>query len=190
MLLQSPRPEKTTTKFLKSPPMLCTDSLAENGLSEGSIEEAFLKADEDFMNVIRTAFVQSPHLATVGSCALVAVLTSNSTLYVAGLGDCRAVLGTGSSGRLKAVQVRIYSGRPWCGTNQLVWYKKIRAEKKRVDRMSTESSADVQDSWRPWNFPASESLSQTPSCMLLFRTIAGPVLVLGVRVAYWQSMCR
>ncbi|GAQ77789.1 probable ammonium transporter [Klebsormidium nitens] len=81
------------------------DSVAQNGLSEDSIAEAFLNADAEFTDLIRTAFVRSPHLATVGSCALVAVLTSQATLYVAGLGDCRAVLGTGSNGRLKAVQL-------------------------------------------------------------------------------------
>lgn len=87
------------------------DSVAQNGLSEDSIAEAFLTADAEFTDLIRTPFVQSPHLATVGSCALVAVLTSQATLYVAGLGDCRAVLGTGSNGRLKAVQVRTHFGR-------------------------------------------------------------------------------
>ncbi|GBG91369.1 hypothetical protein CBR_g52256 [Chara braunii] len=55
--------------------------------------QSFLETDEDFMDVVRCSFEMSPHLATVGSCAVIGVV-SKAKLFVGNLGDSRAVLGT------------------------------------------------------------------------------------------------
>lgn len=56
------------------------------------IRKAYSATEEEFLDLARQSFPEKPQLASVGSCCLVSVI-SNGTLYVANLGDSRAVLG-------------------------------------------------------------------------------------------------
>ncbi|XP_072957096.1 probable protein phosphatase 2C 78 [Typha angustifolia] len=71
----------------------------QGGLSAEVIKEAFDATEEEFLRLVRTSCLSRPQIASVGSCCLVGAIT-DETLYVANLGDSRAVLGRrGSDGR-------------------------------------------------------------------------------------------
>lgn len=61
------------------------------------IKKAFHATEEEFLHLVRRAFPAQPQIASVGSCCLVGAI-SNDELYVANLGDSRAVLGRGVLG--------------------------------------------------------------------------------------------
>jgi pyruvate dehydrogenase phosphatase len=61
-------------------------------MSADVIRKAFQATEEGFVSVVSSQWSFSPQLAAVGSCCLVGVVCSG-TLYVANLGDSRAVLG-------------------------------------------------------------------------------------------------
>lgn len=61
-------------------------------LSKEAIKKAFDATEEEFLHFVRRSFPARPQIASVGSCCLVGVI-SNDVLYVANLGDSRAVLG-------------------------------------------------------------------------------------------------
>lgn len=62
------------------------------GLSADVIKKAFKETEEEFCHMVKRSLPMKPQMATVGSCCLVGAI-SNGTLYVANLGDSRAVLG-------------------------------------------------------------------------------------------------
>ena len=62
------------------------------GMSADVIRKAFRATEEGFISVVSDQWSVRPQLAAVGSCCLVGVVCSG-TLYVANLGDSRAVLG-------------------------------------------------------------------------------------------------
>lgn len=62
------------------------------GVSADAIRAAFSETEYEFGDIVRKAFEKSPHLATVGACSVSCLITSNA-LWVANVGDCRAVLG-------------------------------------------------------------------------------------------------
>ncbi|XP_057964289.1 probable protein phosphatase 2C 63 [Malania oleifera] len=64
----------------------------EGGLSAEVIRKAFGATEEEFYHMVRTSWPARPQIASVGSCCLVGAI-SNGVLYVANLGDSRAVLG-------------------------------------------------------------------------------------------------
>lgn len=64
----------------------------QGGLSADVIKKAFNATEEDFLHVVKRALPARPQIASVGSCCLVGAI-SNGVLYVANLGDSRAVLG-------------------------------------------------------------------------------------------------
>lgn len=64
----------------------------QGGLSTEAIKKAFDATEEEFLHFVRRSFPARPQIASVGSCCLVGVI-SNGVLYVANLGDSRAVLG-------------------------------------------------------------------------------------------------
>ncbi|BBN10952.1 pyruvate dehydrogenase phosphatase [Marchantia polymorpha subsp. ruderalis] len=81
--------------------------LKQNGVvTVDAIRDAFLDTEEAFVNIVRDAFPKSPHLATVGSCSLVAIV-SGDTLYVANVGDARAVLGATRGIEVTAIQLSV-----------------------------------------------------------------------------------
>eukprot|EP00271_Cylindrocystis_brebissonii_P022341 TRINITY_DN856_c0_g1_i1.p1 TRINITY_DN856_c0_g1~~TRINITY_DN856_c0_g1_i1.p1 ORF type:complete len:430 (+),score=89.57 TRINITY_DN856_c0_g1_i1:302-1591(+) len=83
-------------------------ALFQNGAKVGEdvFKNSFAAVEEEFMELVRQGWEAKPQLAAVGSCALVGVV-SEQTLYVASLGDSRAVLGTlhKANGAVTAVQM-------------------------------------------------------------------------------------
>ncbi|MCE5166414.1 hypothetical protein HAX54_019016 [Datura stramonium] len=76
-------------------------ALEEGGLSEDVIRKAFDAIEERFLCLVKQSWLDQPQIASVGSCCLVGAI-SKDKLYVANLGDSRAVLGrrveTGETG--------------------------------------------------------------------------------------------
>ncbi|XWS41811.1 hypothetical protein CRYUN_Cryun17cG0115000 [Craigia yunnanensis] len=61
------------------------------GLSAEVIKKAF-DATEEFLHLVKRSWPARPQIVSVGSCCLVGAI-ANDVLYVANLGDSRAVLG-------------------------------------------------------------------------------------------------
>nr|XP_016474186.1 PREDICTED: probable protein phosphatase 2C 60 [Nicotiana tabacum] len=82
------------------------------------IKKAFQATEDGFLSVVTRQWPTKPQIAAVGSCCLVGVICSG-TLYIANLGDSRAVLGrlVKSTGEVLSIQlsaehnVSIESGR-------------------------------------------------------------------------------
>ncbi|CAH9103663.1 unnamed protein product [Cuscuta epithymum] len=75
----------------------------QGGLSTDVIRKAFHATEEDFIGLVKTSLPVMPQIASVGSCCLVGAI-SDGQLYVANLGDSRAVLGRrGVDGERKSV---------------------------------------------------------------------------------------
>eukprot|EP00897_Mesotaenium_endlicherianum_P003408 jgi/Mesen1/3095/ME000184S02161 len=72
------------------------------------IRGAFNVTENDFTQLVASSFNNTPHFATVGACSVVAIITSQA-IWVANVGDCRAVLG----------QVRKLDGGKECRAVQL-----------------------------------------------------------------------
>ncbi|XP_050210242.1 probable protein phosphatase 2C 63 [Mercurialis annua] len=64
----------------------------QGGLSADVIKKAFNATEEEFCHLVKRSMPMKPQIASVGSCCLVGAIT-NDTLFVANLGDSRAVLG-------------------------------------------------------------------------------------------------
>ncbi|XVF17567.1 hypothetical protein REPUB_Repub10bG0134500 [Reevesia pubescens] len=62
------------------------------GLSADVIKKAFDATEEEFLHLVKRSWPARPQIASVGSCCLVGAI-ANDVLYVANLGDSRAVLG-------------------------------------------------------------------------------------------------
>ncbi|KAF7142241.1 hypothetical protein RHSIM_Rhsim05G0089600 [Rhododendron simsii] len=73
------------------------------GLSADVIKKAFSATEEEFLHLVKQSLPVQPNIASVGSCCLVGAI-SHDALYVANLGDSRAVLGrTVSQGQKREV---------------------------------------------------------------------------------------
>lgn len=77
-------------------PYLNKFALEQGGLSADVIKKAFNATEEEFLHVVKRSLPARPQIASVGSCCLVGAI-SNGVLYVANLGDSRAVLGRKAS---------------------------------------------------------------------------------------------
>ncbi|KAI5325238.1 PREDICTED: probable phosphatase 2C [Prunus dulcis] len=77
-------------------PFLHKFSIEQGGLSEDVIRKAFDATEEEFLDLVKASWPVRPQIASVGSCCLVGAI-SNGVLYVANLGDSRAVLGRRAS---------------------------------------------------------------------------------------------
>ncbi|KAH7446616.1 hypothetical protein KP509_01G065000 [Ceratopteris richardii] len=76
------------------------------GMSADALQKAFDATEKGFESLVAEAWHTSPQLASVGTCCLVGVVCNNM-LYVANLGDSRAVLGSvyKATGELTHVQL-------------------------------------------------------------------------------------
>ncbi|KAF5444318.1 hypothetical protein F2P56_036804 [Juglans regia] len=73
-------------------PYLHKFATEQGGLSVDVIKNAFHATEEEFLHLVKRTLPARPQIASVGSCCLVGAI-SNDELYVANLGDSRAVLG-------------------------------------------------------------------------------------------------
>lgn len=74
----------------------------QGGISEDVIKKAFDATEEEFLHLVKHSWLSRPQIASVGSCCLMGAITEDM-IYVANLGDSRAVLGRkGADGRAVA----------------------------------------------------------------------------------------
>lgn len=75
-------------------------------MSDYALRKAFQETEDGFVSLVQKQWTQRPQIAAVGSCCLVGAI-SGSTLYVASLGDSRAVLGsfTRNNSGIQATQI-------------------------------------------------------------------------------------
>lgn len=90
---------------------LIQEFASENGgLSAEVIRQAFGATEDEFMDMVARSWPTQPRLVSVGSCCLVGAI-EDGTLYVANLGDSRAVLGRraapGDRGKRRTVAERL-----------------------------------------------------------------------------------
>ena len=64
----------------------------QQSMSSDVIKKAFQATEEGFISLVTKQWQMKPQIAAVGSCCLVGVICGG-TLYIANLGDSRAVLG-------------------------------------------------------------------------------------------------
>lgn len=77
-----------------------------HGMSVDAVKKAFVATEEGFLAGVRKMWMRMPQLASVGSCCLVGIVCSGM-LYVANLGDSRAVLGRLEGGGRAVVAVQM-----------------------------------------------------------------------------------
>ncbi|WJX28205.1 [pyruvate dehydrogenase (acetyl-transferring)]-phosphatase [Trifolium repens] len=76
-----------------------------DSISEDIIRNAVTATEDGFMTLVRRSFEIKPLIAAMGSCCLVGVIWKG-TLYIANLGDSRAVIGSiGRSNKIVAKQL-------------------------------------------------------------------------------------
>lgn len=73
-------------------PFLDRFSTEQGGMSADVMRKAFDATEEEFLDLVKESWSERPEIASVGSCCLVGAI-SKGMLYVANLGDSRAVLG-------------------------------------------------------------------------------------------------
>ncbi|GMI74451.1 Arabidopsis Pp2c clade D 6 [Hibiscus trionum] len=78
----------------------------QQGMSVDVIRKAYQATEEGFLSLVTKQWPMKPQIAAVGSCCLVGVICGG-TLYVANLGDSRAVLGRAvkATGEVLAIQL-------------------------------------------------------------------------------------
>ncbi|CAM8894996.1 unnamed protein product [Rhodiola kirilowii] len=108
-------------------PYLHKFALEQGGLSADVIKKAFGATEDEFVRLVKQAFPVHPQIAAVGSCCLVGAI-SDGTLYVANLGDSRAVLGrrVGNGKKNAATAERL-------STDHNVAEEEVRREVKALD---------------------------------------------------------
>ncbi|KAH7521820.1 hypothetical protein FEM48_Zijuj07G0072700 [Ziziphus jujuba var. spinosa] len=78
----------------------------QQSMSADVIRKAFQATEEGFLSVVTRQWPMKPQIAAVGSCCLVGVVCGGF-LYIANLGDSRAVLGRAvkATGEVLAIQL-------------------------------------------------------------------------------------
>lgn len=77
-------------------------------MSVDVIKKAFQATEDEFFSLVSRQWPIKPQIAAVGSCCLVGVICGG-TLYIANLGDSRAVLGrvVKATGEVLAIQLSV-----------------------------------------------------------------------------------
>ena len=77
-------------------------------MSVDVIRKAFQATEDGFLSVVTKQWPMKPLIAAVGSCVLVGIVCSG-TLYIANLGDSRAVMGrvVKATGEVLAIQLSV-----------------------------------------------------------------------------------
>ncbi|RVW39779.1 putative protein phosphatase 2C 60 [Vitis vinifera] len=75
-------------------------------ISESVIRKAFSATEEGFLSLVKKQWLTKPQIASVGSCCLAGIIC-NGLLYIANVGDSRAVLG-GQKGPAEKSQLFSY----------------------------------------------------------------------------------
>lgn len=70
------------------------------------IQKAFGATEDEFIGLVQKSWPSQPRIMSVGSCCLVGAI-EDGTLYVANLGDSRAVLGRRGKGKRRVVAERL-----------------------------------------------------------------------------------
>ncbi|KAG6524205.1 hypothetical protein ZIOFF_014097 [Zingiber officinale] len=78
----------------------------QGGVSVEVIRKAFDATEKEFTHLVKRSWPLRPQMASVGSCCLVGAITGD-TLFVANLGDSRAVLGCRAMNRKAVVAERL-----------------------------------------------------------------------------------
>ncbi|XP_010543348.1 PREDICTED: probable protein phosphatase 2C 67 isoform X1 [Tarenaya hassleriana] len=91
-------------------------------ISEQVIRKAFAETEEDFLTMVKKQWLRNPQMASVGSCCLTGVIC-NGLVYVANVGDSRAVLGRAEKGRrgVRAVQLSVEHNANLESARQELW---------------------------------------------------------------------
>ncbi|KAF8098384.1 hypothetical protein N665_0268s0053 [Sinapis alba] len=110
----------------------------EGGLSADVIRKAFKETEEDFCHMVQRSLPLKPQMATVGTCCLFGAI-SNGTLYVANLGDSRAVLGRVVSGVAAAERL---------STDHNVAVEEVRKEVKALNPDDSQIVMYIRGVWR------------------------------------------
>ncbi|XP_018477144.1 probable protein phosphatase 2C 63 [Raphanus sativus] len=110
----------------------------EGGLSVDVIRKAFKETEDDFCHMVKRSLPSKPQMATVGTCCLFGAI-SDGTLYVANLGDSRAVLGRVVSG--VAVAERL-------STDHNVAVEEVRKEVKALNPDDSQIVMYIRGVWR------------------------------------------
>ncbi|GFY86615.1 protein phosphatase 2C family protein [Actinidia rufa] len=106
-------------------PYLHKFALEQGGLSEEVIKKAFDATEEEFLHLVKRSWLAQPQIASAGSCCLVGAI-SNDILYVANLGDSRAVLGRRASNGRASYSTAVVAER--LSTDHNVGIEEVRKE--------------------------------------------------------------
>lgn len=133
-------------------------SSEQGGLSSEVIKKAFSATEEDFIRLVKQSFPVRPKIASVGSCCLFGAI-SDGVLYVANLGDSRAVLGCRVSvgQRSRVVATRL-------STDHNVASEEVRKE---VEALHPDDSAIVVNCRGVWRIKGIIQVLR-PSCLVYY----------------------
>ncbi|XP_074585967.1 putative protein phosphatase 2C 78 [Curcuma longa] len=112
----------------------------QGGLSAEVIKKAFSATEEDFVELVKRSWLSQPKIASVGTCCLVGAIAGDM-LYVANLGDSRAVLGRRSSGGKSVVVERL-------STDHNVAVEEVRKEVVELHPDDSQIVVHTRGAWR------------------------------------------